>query len=364
MRDSSELWEPTVAGSHTVASTVGCYYAGDPILDAVPISEGTLTLDSTQLIPGDLSISVPRYFTPEDGVKRDLLPSFDSDAFACNGQQLALSYTIGRPGHGTETIDLGWYRTSDWTEDGAQLQVNAASLEAVLDEDRFLATVQLVAGTGFTDAVRTLVADLLPLQVGETVTGVLSGRSVEDNRLDALAHLVSDWGYRMWVDDSGVLNVDAGFDDDVDPAVAALADGEGGTVVAAPTAGSRDGVYNAVVASGESDGAVAPVSAVEYLLDGPRAWNGPYGNVPYFYSSPQLNSIGQCRAAARTRLTNLQALANPVNLTAIPDPRYQLGDVVALYYAGYVQLVRIDALTLPLTAAGGVMSVRGHEIWR
>lgn len=364
MRDSSEMFTPSLAGSHQVSAEVDAFYNGTPVITHVPISDGSLEVDGSQLIPASLSVTIPRFFTGPDGVRRDLLPTTDLDAFNCNGQQVTVSYTISRPGHGTETIPMGWYRINGWTEEGANLNVSATGLEVRLDEARFLAPLQLRPGTTRRDAIQTMVDRLLPLRFAPPVTGTLGGRTAEDNRLEALAQMLSDWGYRMSVDDQGILAIDQGWDDYTDPAVAFLTDGEDGTVVRSPTAGDRDRIYNAVVASGEQDGDVAPVSAAEFLRDGPRAWNGPYGNVPYFMASPLLTTVAQCRSAAATRLRNLQAIANPVTIEAVPDPRYQIGDVLHLTYRGQVRLVRVDSIKLPLTASGGPMVLGGHEISR
>lgn len=365
MRSSSDFFAAALQGSHQVSAQVDCFYDGNPILVDIPISTGSLEVDSSQLIPGSLSFTVPRYFTPADGVRRDLVPVGDLDAFACNGQRIHLDYTASLPGHGTETINLGWWRTSSWTEEGANLNVAATSLEAALDEYRFTSPIQLGAQP-VTTAIRTLVAGVLPLSYGPGVGGTLAGRSAEDNRLEALAQLLTDLTppCRMFVDDNAVLVVALAWDDATDPIVGALADGQAGTVVTSPTAGNRDGVYNAVVATGEADGDVAPVSAIEFLRTGPRAWNGPYGNVPYFYSSPLLTTVAMCRAAAQTRLANLQGQAAPVTIETVPDPRLEVGDVLQVDYHDDRRIVRIDALTLPLTAGDGAMSIRGHEIRR
>lgn len=364
MRGSSDLFDVSLAASHTVSATITAFYEGTVQLADIPISGGSLEYDTTQLIPGSLSVSVPRYFTPPDGIRRDLLPVGELDALGCNGQRVTLSYTISRPGRGTETIPMGWYRINEWAEDGANISLTATTLETLLDEYRFLDTVQLGGGTTMLAAVRTLVANVFPIRLMPGVAGTLTGRSAEDNRLEALAQLLTDWGFRFYIDDSAALVVAPGWNDLTDPPVATLTDGEAGTVVRTPTQGNRDGVYNAVRAGGEDTGDVAPVSAVEYLRTGPRRWNGPYGNVPFFYASPLLTTVAQCRLAAQTRLRNLQAIAAPVTIEAVPDPRIQLGDVISLDYRATTRLVRVDALTLPLTAAGGAMEIRGHQIQR
>lgn len=367
MRQSSDLFSPTLSASHTVFSAVGAFYGQQSVLDNIAISDGSLSVDSSQLIRGDLSITVPRFYTGADGVRRDLLPSGETDAFGTNGQQLALSYTIGRPGGFRETIQLGWYRISDWAEDGANVNVTATSLEALIDEYKFLATQEFAPGTTVAQIIRTLLnplgsRDILPWHIQMSTGTVLTGRVYEDNRLEALSGFLSQWRYNMWVDDHGILQIGPALSDTDYRVVGSLVDGENGTIVESPTQGTRDGVYNAVVASGEANGDVAPVTATAYLGSGPRAWNGPYGNVPYFYVSPNLTTVAQCLQTARDFLADLQKTARPVTITAIPDPRYEVGDVLSVSYRGRSTDVRIDAITLPLTAGGGAMTISGHEL--
>jgi hypothetical protein len=364
MRQSSSAFSPTLVASHTVSATVSPFYGTVSPIDSVPISEGTLTVDVSQLIQSSLSVTIPRFYTDPAGVRWDLLPQSDDAAFACNGQRLRLNYTIGRPGGFSETIPLGQFRISDWQENGAELQVNATSLEALIDEYRFIGVKELAGGMTLPSAINTIVAGVLPIRY-VTVTGTIAASAYEDNRLEALNSLLTDFGgYRVRVDDSGILEIAPAWNDRTDIAVGALVDGDNGTVVQSPTQGNRDSVYNAVNASGESQADTVPVNATAYQNTGPRAWNGVYGNVPYFYVSKYLTTVAQCLATAQKMLANLQVRALPVAIDAVPDPRWQIGDVLSLNYRGSISLIRIDSINLPLTAAGGAMTLTGHTLNR
>jgi len=363
MRAVSDTLAGMLTGSRSVASYLSAYYDGVPVMDEVPITDGALETDTDQEVPGVLSASVPRHVTDRDGKQWDLLPTTADAPLAAEGTRLAVTYTVST-GRSREAVGLGWYRVQEWAAGDGVIEVTATSLEAVVQEARFLDPGTIPAGTTFPDAARFLVGGLLPLTVTAPNRTPTGGRAYEDDRLATLRDLVTAWPARVFVDDSGTLVVAPPHNDDTDPIVATLTDGENGTVVQAPRAGSRDGLYNAVKASGEADGDVAPVSAVEYVREGPRRWNGPHGNVPYFYSSPLLTTVAEARAAARTRLASLQHVADAVEIEAAPDPRLQTGDLIGLRQRNRTRTVRIDATALPLTAEGGTMTIRGHEVVR
>lgn len=364
MREVSESTAAVLTGSREVSTYVSAYYNGRAVLDELPIVDGSLEYDNTQEVPGSVSLTLPRFHTdPDTGEVIDLLPTKANAPLAAEGTQLAVSYVVSAPGRGSETISLGWYRIQAWEEgDEGTISVSGNSLEALIQESRLLKPRTTGKGARYSDAFTGLLGGLLPLLITADDTVRTSSEVFEEDRLEALRKLCESWPARMFVDDTGTLEVTPPFDDDNDTAVLTLTDGEGGTIVAAPRSGSREGVYNAVKASGEADGDKAPVSAVAYLRNGPRRWNGPYGNVPYFYTSPLLTTAAQARSAATTRLRNLQQIANPVTVETPPDPRIQEGDVLDITTVDRGTLTaRVDALSFPLTYAE-TMTLTCHEL--
>lgn len=364
MRPASPMLAEVLNGSRTVSSTIAVYYDGVSVLDEVPISTGSLDVDSSQDVPASLTVSVPRYIVLEDGSSLDLMPVRATSPLACDGTRIAVTYRAAKPGAPAEALNLGWYRIQEWEEGDGTIDLTATGLEAVVQESTFLNPATTTPGVAYSTTAAALLAKLLPLRVTADAAKITAAQTYEDDRLAALADLVTSWPARMLVDDSGTLVIAPPFDDTTDPVVLTLTDGENGTVVQAPRSGTRDDVYNAVKASGEQSGDVAPVSAVAYLTEGPYRWNGPFGNVPYFYSSPLLTTVAACQAAARTRLASIQARISPVTIEAAPDPRIEVGDVLALNYRDVTKTLRVDSLSLPLTAADGTMSIAGHEVTR
>lgn len=361
MRAVSEAAADALTTSHGIASSVGIFLDGAPLID-VPVVAGTVNGDDSMAVPGSLSLTLPRYVVVND-VEVDLLPTSVGSPLGCDGHRLAVTYLIDLPGAGREAVALPWHRVESWDEnDDGTITVAAASLEAVIAEARFLAPVPIAAGTTYDAAARTVAGGLLPIQVSASARNT-EAQVFEEDRLESLRTLVTSWPARMFVDDAGALQIVPPYNDATDPVVFTLTDGENGTLVVAPRSGKRT-TYNAVKATGEAIADVAPVSAVAYITQGPRRYNGPYGNVPYFYSSPLLTTEAQCLAAAQTILTRLQTEAEETTIVCAPDPRLQLGDVGLVTSQGRTFYARIRKLSLPLVAVGGPMSLTVTEVTR
>lgn len=360
---------PTLAAmlneSHEVNAAIACYYNGRPVADEIPITEGSLEIDGTNSVPGQLTATLPRYLHNQtDGTVRDLLPTTDNAPLGCSGTQVAVMYSVQIPGETErESVDLGWFRISSWEEEEGTISITATSLEALIEEARLIAPITIAKGTPFATAAATILGGRLPLKVSANAAKTTTMDPFEEDRLEALTALTTAWPARMRVNTAGTLEIIPPVNDATDPIAVSLTDGENGTVIQSPTSGTRDGVYNAVRASGEAEGDVAPVSSVAYLSSGPRRWNGPYGNIPYFYSSPLLTTKAQATAAAKTRLAALQVTAQPLEVEIAPDPRLEPGDIVQVSHRGGTRLMRLDAVSLPLTYAG-TQTIKGHVITR
>lgn len=365
MRNVSAKLAAMVNESHEVSTAIACYYNGRPVADEIPVSDGTLDIDGTASVPGQLTATLPRYLHDQtDGTVRDLKPTTDDAPLGCSGTQIAVMYSVQLPGQvERESVDLGWFRISSWEEGEGTITITATSLEAIIEEARLIAPITIAKGTPFATAASRVLGGLLPLSVTANPAKTTTMDPFEEDRLEALTALVTAWPARMRVNSAGTLEIIPPVNDATDPVAVTLRDGEDGTVIQSPTSGGRDGVYNAVRASGEADGDVAPVTAVAYLSSGPRRWNGPYGNIPYFYSSPLLTTKAQAQAAAKTRLAALQVIAQPLEVEIAPDPRLEPGDVVQVSHLGTTRLMRIDSLSLPLSYSG-TQTIKGHVITR
>lgn len=362
MRDLSAAAAAALRGPHVATSRVSAWLDGQVLAEDVPVTASALwSADASLAVPERLTVTVP-------AVPPWLPTSPPLSPLACYGQRLrpARGVTVGGV---AELVDLGWLRIQAWdvAEDGATVDVEALGLLAVLADARLTSTVQ-TAGT-YAAQLRQLVDGLLPVDTSAMTDKAVPGKAWIEDRLDAVLELAATWGGRVVVDDTGTLVVLPAYAD-TDPTVAAYTDGDGGTVVSAPLTGARDGLHNAVITSGDtSSGDAAPVTGAAYDVDpaSPTRWDGPYGRYPMFHSSPLYGTTAQANAAAASILARLLRRRGRRTVTAVPDPRLELGDVVTVTTgAGTAdELIvrgRVDTIELPLLGDGGPMTFTVGEL--
>jgi hypothetical protein len=132
-------------------------------------------------------------------------------------------------------------------------------------------------------------------------------------------------------------------------------EGPRGVLIEVTNSQSRERVYNAVVASGQSnDTAVPPVSAAVYDLDpkSPTYWHGGFGHVPKFYESQFLYTAQQCQLVANGQLAEARGLNKTLSFNAIPNPALEPGDAVMVALLdGTFEKHILQSFNIPL--AGG-----------
>jgi hypothetical protein len=356
MLEASAALASLLTGTHRARCRVESWYDGELVADDVPISSGTVTLDRYARIPGALEIEVP-------GLDEWHPRSDPLHPLAAYGQTLAAVRGVQLPGGDTpELLPLGWFRIVEWSPSAGGITVRAESLEVVLDRARLVRPINL--GGTLAGALATLAGSLVPLEISEDlVDRAITTRTVEEDRLQGILDLADAWPAEIRTDREGKLVAAPVVDESADP-VLTFRDQAGGTVVRAPVVGDTESVYNAVIARGESSGDVAPVEGAAYDLtpSSPTRWGGPFGQVPMFYSSPLLTTVAQCNAAAATRLARVRRKARTVTVEAVPDPRLELGDVIRVQADGIDRRAVVDKLTIPVTPAGGSMTVEAALI--
>lgn len=236
---------------------------------------------------------------------------------------------------------LGVYRVSDTSEatDGT-VQVQGTSLEAAVRDARLL-TPRMIGGGGADATARTVVEALIREAVPDAgfVWNVAGDQGIPTTHQDT-----DRWGF---IDG-------AASDQSIARALGAevYCDGQGAFVVAptptlyddpvwevrygdalvkAATALSREGVYNVVVANGQSTDSSTPPAGPGIAWDndpdsptyaGPDPVRhpelaGPFGVVPRFYTSYLLTSMSQCQAAANALLADALGLHKTVTFDSV-----------------------------------------------
>jgi hypothetical protein len=300
-------------------------YLGSTNLGAVPIVIGSwsITDSGDQQVPGQLEFEVPN--------TSEWRPTRWQHPLAGRGHRLRVrvgtSYTGGSE---VEWLNLGWFLPDPPTPNGETQRVSARGMLALVDESRLLEPYRAGAGaTRYTVATK-LLAGLLPIRfkvANETTPGATV---VEQDRLDGVQQLADAWPARLYVDDEGVATF-APVWNDITPGnpVKEILDGAGGTLVRVTAAASTARMYNGYRVTRIPEGDAAPVSETVTLKTGNLRWGGVYGWRPGFYESPLLSADrGKLRQVATAMLDRSMRRADSYQVTAAPDARLQVGDVV------------------------------------
>lgn len=330
-------------------------WLGEQLLDDdVPISEGSLEVDRTISVPERLTVSVPATVR---GV--DYTPLAGSP-LAADGQRLRVQMGVQTGVQEIEWLQLGWFVIYESHRDTDVVRVEAVGLLYLLQEARLVSPFQPAGG--FVATLRALTEPALTVIVdaGLADRAVPASINMTEDRLANALAVVDAWPADAVVTSSGYLSVVPAGDSAV--VVAELSDATAGTVIRVAGASTRDGSYNAVVATG-TDSAGAVVRGVAYDTTGPKAYGGDFNPlpVPFYFDSPLLTTNDQAQAAAETRMDTIRrtSLAR-YTVTLVPHPALQAGDRVTLTSAQLALTahpVIIEALTLPLLADGGDMSL-------
>lgn len=343
-----------VQRSHSMVVRAESWRAGELLADDIPIAAGGEDRDSSLTVPERITLTVPRR---DRGV--DWGPTDPDHPLASYGQQLRISYGID-VGGSTEWIGRGWFLVTGADTDGDSVGIQAEGLLTLIEEARFVAPFQ-PAGT-LASTVRSLVEPALTVQfdTGLVDRSVPVGMQWDEDRMGALREVLDAWPAVPRVTEDGYLLIEP-LDETGDP-VLSITDGTGGTVVRWLGSSSRDGAFTVVVARGESSSGTQVQGVAYDRSSGPLSADGPFSPlpVPYFFSSPLLTSVAQCRTAAQATLARLRRSASRMlTVTMVPHPGLVPGDIVSVTGAGLTsQPCVIEKQSLPYSPGEMQLTVR------
>lgn len=352
MRPVSDEFTAAVAGSHRMVASARVVEPGqvgtDPAGVDIPVLGGDVAYDATADVRATLDLTTDGTgWDPRAG--RHIIQPYGAEIFVRRGIAVATGHT--------EWVSQGYYRIVSAGQDKApngNLRISGQDRMSAIIESRLFAPRQYPASTLASAVIADLVTEVLPdavIDLGVPDRPIGRDLVTEDDRHAALVDVATALAAVAYFDYRGILVV--GPVPDPTMPVWTVAHGDGGVLVSAARSLSREGVYNAVKASGEGADDTPPVSAIAYD-DNPRSptyWSGPYGQVPEFYSSPMLTTVAQCRDAARAELARVIGLPYNMDLTAVPHPGLDPLDVVRVTYPEFAETHILDKLTMPLTAA-------------
>ena len=344
----SDLFGAALRQAHTAHIQVDAWYGGDLLVEDVPITDGQVTVNSGQGVRRTLDVTV---------ADTALWGTLD-----VAGVELRAYRGVRYPSGQVETVPLGVFgldSQSIGVAPGGGIQVRSAPDRwARVQRARFEVAETSVAGSAVTSEVVRLVTEAVPGidYVNATTSTALVGVLVWDRDRDkAVNDLLTSISAEGFFDNEGALRlVDAPL----------LSQAPVWTVDASPSGVLLDGArirdrsrtYNvAVVFDSRTDGSVPfdPQIAEDNDPTSRTYVGGPFGRVPYFWSSPAVTTTAAAMEAATTILHRVKATNAQLNVDAVVHPGLDRGDVISVVTAdGSTELHLVDSLTIPLTVDG------------
>lgn len=355
MRPVSDTYLATLRGSHTMRAQARVVAAGttgtNPAGTELSIISGNVQL-GTGDVRSTLDLTV-------DGTS--LWPTQDSSPIlAPYGAEVWVRRGVVVGGGSTEWVSLGYHRIQEIEQDrppDGPIRITGQDRMAGLVEARLTTPVQFFADDTLGTVVDQLVTDVYPsatISWDDTTDDDLLGRSLvaDDDRHAFIDDLIKARGKIWYWDHRGILVIK----DPPTPTTPVwdVDAGASGVLVSAQRSLTREGVYNAVVASGQAADTESPSRAVvvDDNPDSPTYWGGTFGKVPRFYSSPFILADSQAQSAAESLLRQAIGLPYLVDLTAVPNAALEPYDPVRVQYSGTTgpEVHVLDTVTIPLTA--------------
>ena len=310
-------------------------WLGGDWLGRVPVKAGSVTWTTSQQVQGTLSLTVPRIgAATQDEDSRDWTPLAPDSPLATMGQILHVQVTVSSlVSTDRWDVPLGRFLITQWEVGATDIRVTGKSLLQRLEDDRLTSpTVPYSRGT-LASELRRLVGGHMGVIISDAlVDRACPSMSWGESRIDAVYEIADAWPARLREGPDGVLYALPPQPTITEPPGTILTDGENGTVIGVTRQGSRNGVYNRIVARGqEQDDAGQPrFQATVDQIDGPLRTSGPYGISVKFFSSPLITSTAAAFHSASTMLATSVRQKTTIPVSHVPNPSLTLDTPVEL----------------------------------
>ena len=354
MRPVSAKFLTAIRASHKMYARVRVlteFQTGvNPVGVDIPIIDGTVNLSSNTDIRSSVEMTTDGNSTfPQSPI--ELLNPYGNELFVERGINLIDG--------SVEIVSMGYHRIDSVEQSQAPngpIRLTAYDRMIAIKEADLITPLVLSIGTSVSDIFNKLILDVYPqasIEFDDPIfssTGLTSQQIIERDRFKFLQDLVTSYGKIMYWDHRGILVVRD--PPEVTDVVWDVNAGKDGVLISMGRTINREGVYNAVIALGESNSGALPARGEAYDLDpaSPTYYNGPYGKVPMFYSSSLITSQDQAQMAARRLLEHSIGLPQVADFSAVPNPALEPYDPISINHVDGVDYHIIESLSVPLTS--------------
>jgi len=330
---------PALSSSHEISVRADVRRGGVTLYSNLPVVDGSMSCSRSRITRRDVDLVIAPRLSTGTYTDRPTLSSDPLDVVGHYGHEITLWWTLHYPAGGSESVPLGTFRIDSVRGslvDDSTVEISGVSREAYVADARFLSP-RTVSGPSAVSLIASLIHEVLPSV--EVVASISTDARVpptvfDEDRWGAITTLAAGLGGVVYADPYGRITVADAPTLESAP-VWRLDTSEHGVLVSASTESSREGVYNAVVVRGESPTSDSPpIQAVAYdtSSSSPTRWGDPatgaFGMVPRFMFLPSVTDAAQAERVARAQLARFTGAARGIDLSTVPNPALECGDVI------------------------------------
>lgn len=357
MRPVSARFLAAVRGSHSAPVQAFVVAAGqtgtEPDGIALDVIGGDVTLDANADVRSTAELIVPG---------EGMFPTAADDPLAPYGNEVFIRRGIGFGGGSVEWVSLGYFRMRNVGQDQApdgEIRITGQDRMGGIVRARLVNPRQFATTDTYGAVMTDLVQEVYPWAVIEWDDDTDAdpiGRPLiaEEDRFGFLDQLVTGLG-KMWHwDYRGVLMIQE-IPDSAEP-VWRVDSGANGVLVSLGREISDEGVYNALVVSGEALDTTDPARAVAYDNNpaSPTYWEGDFGKVPRFYVSSFITTDAQAQITANAMLRSTLGVPYNVDFRSIVNPALEPWDPITVRLRNRSETHVVSRLVVPLSASSAM----------
>jgi len=224
------------------------------------------------------------------------------------------------------------------TGGGLSLVVSGIDLSYAISRNTWTSIFYVPTNTNYATAMLEIAQNRLPGITSDvastevTAERLLFGTSQGADPWQDIQDMGTAIGSRAYFDPLGTFKVKPVADPALTPSVWTVSDAANPVMVSYTRSISDSTTYNYVIVSGESTSNTVPVSAVAFDADpsSPTYYLGPYNIVTTTFISAMITTTAQAQQAADALLLVVKGASETVQITMVPNPALEPGDVITV----------------------------------
>lgn len=365
----SPRWDAQIRRGARVLTRVDVHDAYGQLLHPnLPIHDGTITIDGRQAQRRSCTISLA---DPD----RTLTPAAADDLLSLlSGNEIRPWWGVRYPDGSEEWAPLGSYRIRANPATTTALTVTGDDPSRAIAANGWLYPHPIPANTALEDALAGILRDRAPgldldLDLGQTgilVPATTLGLEGSADPWQDATELAADHGYVLWIDQARTARLEPAVDVLTATPVLELTEDEQGLILdgAGKDWDDSDAFNGGLVVGESSDSTPVQVEVWDDDPASPTYAFGPYGRRPWpTITTPQATTVEAVTRVGLAEIAKRRGAAQVLTLPVIPDGSWDADMPIRVWASGLrvsAQVAVVEAITLPLTVAGGPMQVRAR----